>query len=434
MDVSLSLQEEWSPELLSELQRAVPVLESGSLEECNHCVWSPDWPRNFKDDSGIRWSTWANDARGLEEGPLVKPDLLSDTAMALPMSTMTSGKRKTYPNRSMFQAHVCCVMDPEQVPKIMESLQKSPHLSSVRSWPHACRILSPFDGQVHVCSEDDEDPGAGEKILGLLEKMGLENLLLVVSHWNSGGVNRLGTELFKCVTEQCKELLKELQEALRASFPPEELLLRSDAAEEEPLEDGTLPNGSGIESTSDLPLWDDATSWHVDVGAIGATPPAELMHASRGVGIQSSRRTWPKSSAPSRTGAEPPPVVGRSCFGASLRADAMATEQHGSVGSTSTERTSQFHEAEALKASTFMTEENIPEGVDFNDLSNEELEKLCQQLENDRESLEGKLAVHQEVIESFRVPGFSKGPSRKLRDPFRKTRSSESSFLGSRSG
>lgn len=431
MDVSLSLQEEWSPELLSELQRAVPVLESGSLEESNQCVWSPDWPRNFKDDSGLRWSTWAHDARGLEEGPLVKPDLLSDTAMALPMSTMTSGKRKTYANRSMFQAHVCCVMDLEQVPKIMESLQKSPHLSSARSWPHACRILSPFDGQVHVCSEDDEDPGAGEKILGrpwLLERMGLENLLLVVSHWNSGGVNRLGTELFKCVTEQCKELLKELQEALRASFPPEELLLRSDA-EEQPLEDGPTPNGSGIESTSDLPeLWDDATSWHVDVGAIGATPPAELMHASCGVGIQSSRRTWPKSSAPSssRTGAEPP-VVGRSCFRAG-RADAMATE-HGSVASTSTERTSKFHEA----SQTFMTEGDIPAGVDFNDLSNEELEKLCQQLENDRESLEGKLAAHQEVIESFRVPGFSKG-SRKLRDPFRKTRSSESSFLAVRSG
>jgi hypothetical protein len=40
-------------------------------------------------------------------------------------------------------------------------------------------------------------------------------------------------------------------------------------------------NQRGIESTSDLPeLWDDATSWHVDVGAIGATPPAELMHAA----------------------------------------------------------------------------------------------------------------------------------------------------------
>eukprot|EP00438_Fugacium_kawagutii_P005256 Skav228638 [mRNA] locus=scaffold204:74010:88779:+ [translate_table: standard] len=286
------------------VQRAVPVLESGSLEETQQCVWSPDWPRNFKDDSamlrcelsGLRWSSWAHDARGT---------LMCDTAMALPMSaladalarrcrpvvevgtslrTMTSGKRKTYGNRSTFQAHVCCVMDPEQVPKIMESLQKSQHLSSARSWPHACRILSPFDGQVHVCSEDDEDPGAGEKILGLLERMGLENLLLVVSHWNSGSVNRLGTELFKCVTEQCKELLKDLQQALRATFPPEELLLRSEA---ETLKDAETPQGSGTESlfgsdAGDDPCYDPGSfeQRHVDLRAIGATPPVELIHAA----------------------------------------------------------------------------------------------------------------------------------------------------------
>eukprot|EP00913_Durusdinium_trenchii_P029657 g27797.t1 len=99
--------------------------------------------------------------------------------MALPMSTMTSGKRKVYPNRSTFQAHVCCVMDPEQVPRILDYLQKSAPFVSVRSWPYAYRIISPFDGQVHLDSDDGEDPGAGEKILGLLERMSLENLLLV---------------------------------------------------------------------------------------------------------------------------------------------------------------------------------------------------------------------------------------------------------------
>lgn len=86
-------------------------------------------------------------------------------------------------------------------------------------WPRPFSAAQ-FSSQVHVCSEDDEDPGAGEKILGsgpqdpwgshefcwkthhggpwnhsetiplrrprLLERMGLENLLLVVSHWNSG--------------------------------------------------------------------------------------------------------------------------------------------------------------------------------------------------------------------------------------------------------
>lgn len=428
MEVSLSLQEEWSPELLSELQRAVPVLESGSLEE-NLASVSPDWPRNFKDDRGLRWSSWAHEARGLEEGPLVKPDLLSETAMALPMSTMTSGKRKTYKNRSTFQAHVCCVMDPEQVPKILDSLQKSPHLASASSWPHACRILSPFDGQVHVCSEDDEDPGAGEKILGLLERMGLENLLLVISHWTSGVRNRLGAELFKCVTEQCKELLKELQEALRASFPPEELLLRSDG-EPQTLEDGQTPDGSGTESLfgSDVQYFEndteEALSRHIDLRAIGATPPAELMYASRGVCIQPhhNRRTWPTRGKQSgghsaREKKTSPPVVGRSCFAATSDGNAtFPTQHHGSFAQTQRSSKGSMPEA-AGHGHTFMTEGEATDIVDFNELSNEELEKLCQQLEHDRDCLETQLASHQEVIESFKVPSFSKGSpgGRKLR-------------------
>ena len=30
-------------------------------------------------------------------------------------------------------------------------------------------------------------------------------------------------ELFRCINEQCKALLRELQQAVRASFPPEDL-------------------------------------------------------------------------------------------------------------------------------------------------------------------------------------------------------------------
>jgi hypothetical protein len=61
-------------------------------------------------------------------------------------------------------------------------------------------------------------------MLALLTRMGLENLLLIMSRWDTGPPGRLGSELFRCVNEQCKELLRELQQAVRASFPPEELL------------------------------------------------------------------------------------------------------------------------------------------------------------------------------------------------------------------
>lgn len=407
MDVS-SLQDEWSPELLSELQRAVPVLESGSLE-----VAGGTWPAGGSfataQTGGLRWSAWAHDARGLDEGTLVKPDILSDSAMALPMSTMTSGKRKVYPNRSTFQAHVCCVMDPEQVPRILDYLQKSAPFVSVRSWPYAYRIISPFDGQVHLDSDDGEDPGAGEKILGLLERMSLENLLLVVSHWNAGSTNRLGAELFRCVTEQCKDLLKELQEALRASFPPEELLRSEvdaqleDADDPTPILDGT-PSPSSDGDWMDPLLLGGTTSRHVDLSAIGSTPPAELMYASRGVCIQpTSRRTWPGPGRrgrgkPSHLESGGPPVVGTSCLPQANATASSAQECYG-AGRAGLRVDSESH------STTFMTEgEHTLEGVDFNELSNEELEKLCQQLERDREGLEARLAAHQEVIEGFEVP------------------------------
>mmetsp|Transcript_2513 Transcript_2513/g.4036 ORF Transcript_2513/g.4036 Transcript_2513/m.4036 type:complete len:572 (+) Transcript_2513:75-1790(+) len=237
-------QEDWSLELLHELQRAVPVLESSSFNldddiEVNDAsgagasasVGASDPQEDAHAGSGasdMQWRGWeCGDEAGSEKN---SADLLSDDAMALPMSTLTSGKRKTYPNRSTFQSHVCCVMHPSQVPHVLQTLQASPHFQSVSHWPYAYRIISPFDGQTHEGSDDGEDAGAGEKMLALLQRMGLENLLLIVSRWDTGPPDRLGLELFKCINQQCKELLRELQQAVRASFPPEELL-RADFAQ-----------------------------------------------------------------------------------------------------------------------------------------------------------------------------------------------------------
>lgn len=269
--MNLPLQQEWAPELLNELQRAVPVLESGSFDFDDEAANADDgilhgrgrranagWP-NSREDSGLRWGGLAADASaslvlrgalygdfGADQGAellAVPTDFLSDDAMALPMSTLTSGKRHTYPSKSTFQAHVCCVMDTLQVVRVLERLRESPQFKSARSWPHAYRIISPFNGEVHEGAEDDEDPGAGQKMLGLLKRMGLENLLLVVSRWDSGPMDRLGIELFKCVNEQCKELLRDLQQAVRASFPMDDLSHRS-----------KLEDGGGTESNAGVLL------------------------------------------------------------------------------------------------------------------------------------------------------------------------------------
>lgn len=260
--MQIPMHEAWSPELVSELQRAMPMLEAGDWEflptdgqqaQAHTNISLASSPRNSESHSP-RTGTEARHSRERAAGtwpPRILPagrhayhidgsprprmrrsdtvdsDMLSEDAMALPMSTLTSGKRKTYPNRSSFQAHVCCVMDPLQVTCVLDRLQENPHLQSARYWPYAYRIISPFDGQTHEGCGDGDDLGAGEKMLGLLKRMELENLLIVVSRWDSGPADRLGTELFKCINEQCKELLRELQQAVRASFPPEELLASS---------------------------------------------------------------------------------------------------------------------------------------------------------------------------------------------------------------
>mmetsp|Transcript_52100 Transcript_52100/g.151386 ORF Transcript_52100/g.151386 Transcript_52100/m.151386 type:complete len:452 (-) Transcript_52100:71-1426(-) len=354
-------QEDWSPELLSELQRAVPVLESGSLElsagrrghlgsplpgEGTPTAPARDSPvegfsllslggsvsSHHTVDGSLTWGSLAADAGGsfaLHAGSSVAStpaDMLSDDAMALPLSTLTSGKRRTYANRSTFQAHVCCVMDPQQVAPVLETLRSNPSFQSSRSWPHAFRVISPFDRQTHEGCDDDGDVGAGEKMLGLLQRMGLENLLLIVCRWDSGPHERLGVELFRCVCEQCKELLRELQRAVRASFPPEELMgarrqehsaaeVASEISSDEPQaftfrelvasegsdftvlqEEGPcIVRGRGGAAAPVAGACAAATRL-LDLRDLGPTPPAELVYAARGVYAQ-PRRHRPTQTA-----------------------------------------------------------------------------------------------------------------------------------------
>lgn len=361
MSLYIPPQEDWSPELLCELQRAVPILESstfdlldpvahgafgGAFGASDGSPWrSPQSPagvpaattgspalsaaaalgaaaagRRVGTHSDVRGSnamhslgigSWTSSQGSVgsttavnalllgSSGVRSTADPLSDDALALPMSTLTSGRRRTYPNRSTFQAHVCCVMDPLQVPRVLETLQEAEPSKSARHWSRAFRIISPFDGQLHEGFDDDGDTGAGEKMLGLLSRMGLENLLLVVTRWESGCADRLGPELFRCISEQCKELLRELQQAVRASFPPAELLRREQRSSsgDSDLADLTeylrcCGSDLGEEYAMSSQLGSDYGDRSleavdglcpVDITAIGSTPPSELIWAARGV-------------------------------------------------------------------------------------------------------------------------------------------------------
>lgn len=58
--------------------------------------------------------------------------------------------------------------------------------------------------------DDGGEEGSGQKLLHLLQKMGVENIMIVVCAWHSHMPGQLGTETFKMVLERAKELLTSL--------------------------------------------------------------------------------------------------------------------------------------------------------------------------------------------------------------------------------
>ena len=64
--------------------------------------------------------------------------------------------------------------------------------------------------------DDDGEEGAGEKLLHLLQKMEIENVLLVVCVWDQGvriGEAPIkGGEFFKIITDRARELLNQIQQ------------------------------------------------------------------------------------------------------------------------------------------------------------------------------------------------------------------------------
>lgn len=66
--------------------------------------------------------------------------------------------------------------------------------------------------------EDDGEAGAGGKLLSLLQKMEIENILVIVCVWSAGaqiGQQTLrGGELFKVITDRAKELLTSIHEQI----------------------------------------------------------------------------------------------------------------------------------------------------------------------------------------------------------------------------
>lgn len=145
-----------------------------------------------------------------------------------PLQTLTSGRKREV-RGGAFQAHICVVGSTADVKKVMDAFQRADGFRSVTCWSYAYRINAVPPGQASAeqtlaeGSEDGLDEGSGQKILGVLRRFSLQQLLLVVSRWQdygaSSGLDLFGTELYGIVVERCKDLIATLKQAVGLSEP-----------------------------------------------------------------------------------------------------------------------------------------------------------------------------------------------------------------------
>ena len=66
--------------------------------------------------------------------------------------------------------------------------------------------------------DDDGEEGAGEKLLGVLQKMDIGNILVIVCIWNNNvsvGEMRINAgELYRYISEQARNLLNGIKESI----------------------------------------------------------------------------------------------------------------------------------------------------------------------------------------------------------------------------
>jgi len=109
--------------------------------------------------------------------------------------------------KSKFVAHLVRVESVEEVDIAMADLLRDKKVANATHNIAAYRIIG-SDGRLISFRDDDGETGAGDKLLYLLERMGVTNTLVVVTRWY-GGVH-LGPDRFKHITGVAKQLIEEV--------------------------------------------------------------------------------------------------------------------------------------------------------------------------------------------------------------------------------
>ena len=148
---------------------------------------------------------------------------LKQAEFAIPI---THGETRVW-KKAKFQGHAAPVRYLEDVEYVVQQLQSSLPWSSAKF--HACAYrLSinaaggagedhPEEATVLEGRSDGKDPGVGDKLLYLLQRWEVQNVVLVVTAWDDGIRGRLGAARYRVYLEQAKAVLEQCyMEAIQA--------------------------------------------------------------------------------------------------------------------------------------------------------------------------------------------------------------------------
>ena len=116
------------------------------------------------------------------------------------LKSITHGP-KIFQNKIRLQAFCANLNSPDQLENLLTQLSKDQKLVAVTD-----KILA-FRTESEEGYDDGCIIGAGEKLLHMLERMNVENVVLMIFLWDYEYIGKQGTDLFKIILDSARELL-----------------------------------------------------------------------------------------------------------------------------------------------------------------------------------------------------------------------------------
>ncbi|GAA5931578.1 uncharacterized protein JCM15063_001507 [Sporobolomyces koalae] len=160
--------------------------------------------KNDKDEGDRVWDEHENDDNRIPEPTLPKMRRKgSSNEVPCPAIYSTEG---LVDRKSLFVGHAARVQSMDKVEVVMATLLSNNKISKATHNISAYQFIS-SDGIRHSDNDDDGEKAAGSTLASLLERIDVQNVVVVVSRWY-GGIH-LGPDRFKDINQAARDALVE---------------------------------------------------------------------------------------------------------------------------------------------------------------------------------------------------------------------------------